>query len=782
MSVFVACPSCSARLGVPDSFSSGIVTCPKCGARNRFTRRGAARPVDPTCPTQGISRPAPFPASPPSRPITPSFLFDDLEEPEKLPPVPSVPNRAMRSYRQPNNGKPKSTLTFILVAGGGLGFLMAGLLAFLVSHHKNQDVARSKTEGKQNVDNSYPVESDSVGALLHNGQDGTDQNRGIPNFSTDSQAIIYRRGPLPKDRVVEVVSAATVYIKVKIDGRDHSFGSGFVIRNSAGKTYVATNRHVVSSQTGGRTSRGENPRTNQAISVACVFRSGIQGKEQELSAKILAADASGDPTRDLAVLSCENVNQPPDPISFTHDEPKLGTPLLMFGYPFGAILNVARSGNPPVTLNRASVSQLEPDQSGDVAMLKVDGNLDPGNSGGPIVDDAGQLVGVAVGKSSLADGIGFVIPRSRLEQLLAGRVARVDVQLVSVNNGKYEFEVSADITDPMGQLTSAQIRVAPLYGDLRKPELPNKIEEIPDAKPAPLLVDHQAGVAKARVSVPMAAAPNHVVVQFSSTSRNGMKSLSAPTPHSLPQQPGRLLAVGDHEAVTDRIDDMLTGAFKKLQDLVDQNKDCKLVKERDAIKIEVPPGCHTLLPVIADKNSGLNAPRTLAKVEGDFVMHALIGGALNPGLERVNNPRTNRPLDWSFQSAGLLLWEDDKNFIRLERTASVMRRGTFLEHRLLVEVYKQGKIVGEPLWFSVPEGPMHLMMLRNNGLIRCLFSPDGVRWIAFREFAADFPNRVEVGLSAANMSKKPLTAEYSDFILFDKTDAAKLEEELRKIQ
>ena len=56
-----------------------------------------------------------------------------------------------------------------------------------------------------------------------------------------------------------------------------------------------------------------------------------------------------------------------------------------------------------------------------------------------------------------------------------------------------------------------------------------------------------------------------------------------------------------------------------------------------------------------------------------------------------------------------------------------------------------------------------------------MFSHDGRSLLAFREFALDYPAKVKIGLTASNLSKKPFTAKFSDFVLLD--DKLKLEEE-----
>jgi hypothetical protein len=72
-------------------------------------------------------------------------------------------------------------------------------------------------------------------------------------------------------------------------------------------------------------------------------------------------------------------------------------PLFAFGFPFGEAL-ARHKGNPAITVSKGSISSLRRDDGGELAIVQIDGELNPGNSGGPVVDAQGRLVGVAVAK------------------------------------------------------------------------------------------------------------------------------------------------------------------------------------------------------------------------------------------------------------------------------------------------------------------------------------------------------------------------------------------------
>ena len=61
---------------------------------------------------------------------------------------------------------------------------------------------------------------------------------------------------------------------------------------------------------------------------------------------------------------------------------------------------------------------------------------------------------------------------------------------------------------------------------------------------------------------------------------------------------------------------------------------------------------------------------TLTAVEGDFAAVVEVTGELSPGLVLPKDRQGNH-IPSTFQGAGLLLYQDQDNFVRLERTAGM---------------------------------------------------------------------------------------------------------------
>src|SRR5262249_40855903 len=129
-------------------------------------------------------------------------------------------------------------------------------------------------------------------------------------------------------------------------------------------------------------------------------------------------------------------------------------------------------------------------------------------------------------------------------------------------------------------------------------------------------------------------------------------------------------------------------AFEKLGPLVDPLRNCKLDRTDSSATIEVPPGVHALSPELDARNT----PIALIEVEGDFLAHVKVDGTLLPGIDPPKYK--GRTLNLTFQGAGLILWQDKSNYVRLERTASTKKGDPTLTSEVLLEIVKNDKIAG----------------------------------------------------------------------------------------
>lgn len=208
-------------------------------------------------------------------------------------------------------------------------------------------------------------------------------------------------------QIYQEASPSVVAIHVTIAGRNgrtmgSGTGSGFVIDDAG---HIVTNNHVVSG----------------ATSIEVEFLDGT----------LAAAEVVGlDPDSDLAVLVVQVPAAELTPVTFGNSDALLvGEPVLAIGSPFGqdwTLTTGVVSG-----LNRV-ISGLTDFSIGGV--IQTDAAINPGNSGGPLLNLAGQVVGVnsqILSDSGSNAGVGFAIP--------GNLVARVAQELITDGSVDYSY-------------------------------------------------------------------------------------------------------------------------------------------------------------------------------------------------------------------------------------------------------------------------------------------------------------------------------------------------------
>jgi serine protease Do len=160
----------------------------------------------------------------------------------------------------------------------------------------------------------------------------------------------------------------------------HGIGSGVIISPDG---YIITNNHVVDGATD--------------IKVTLSDR-------RILTAKLIGTD----PLTDLAVIKIDGSNFPNIPLG---DSTKLrpGQTVLAFGNPFGFRFTVTRGI--VSALNRPNPYNDDARKPG--LFIQTDAAINQGNSGGPLVDARGEVVGIntfLISPSGSFSGMGFAIP------------------------------------------------------------------------------------------------------------------------------------------------------------------------------------------------------------------------------------------------------------------------------------------------------------------------------------------------------------------------------------
>lgn len=213
-----------------------------------------------------------------------------------------------------------------------------------------------------------------------------------------------------------------------------SSGSGFIVTSDG---IIVTNKHVVS----------EN------VEYTVYLADG-----KKYSAKILAKD----PFNDLAFIKIEARSLPIADLGDS-DQLQVGQWVIAVGNALGEFQNTVTSGvisgiNRSVAPSDPSTGQTEQLDG----LLQTDASIFPGNSGGPLVNIQGKVIGINTAKGA-DQGLGFAIPINSIKNALesvksSGKIVRpmLGVSFVPVNalvakNYNLPVDYGALIYAPMGQ-------------------------------------------------------------------------------------------------------------------------------------------------------------------------------------------------------------------------------------------------------------------------------------------------------------------------------------------
>jgi S1-C subfamily serine protease len=186
--------------------------------------------------------------------------------------------------------------------------------------------------------------------------------------------------------VVEITTSAQIGMR---GGTATGTGSGFVVDDSG---LILTNNHVV-----------EN-----ATQVQVAFSTG-----ETLGATVVGTDS----TNDLALIKVDSL---PDGVSAVtlgdSDAVAVGETAIAIGSPFGL----------EQTVTQGIVSAVDRDWTGTGAslsnLIQTDTPINPGNSGGPLLNAAGEVIGINTLIESPVEGnvgVGFAVPINVAKQQLS---------------------------------------------------------------------------------------------------------------------------------------------------------------------------------------------------------------------------------------------------------------------------------------------------------------------------------------------------------------------------
>jgi serine protease Do len=204
--------------------------------------------------------------------------------------------------------------------------------------------------------------------------------------------------------------------------REQSGGSGFIVTADG---YILTNNHVV----------------DDATKVEVTLNDGTH-----FSAELVGKD----PNIDLALLKIDPKGQRLPTVPFgDSDKLRIGQWVIAIGNPFQLSETVTVG---VVSAKDRQVPIGDTDQSL-ASFIQTDAAINFGNSGGPLLDASGRVVGIntAINRAMMAEGIGFALPinmaKSAMEQLRqTGKVERgwIGITMTDINEAAQQYNRLSD--------------------------------------------------------------------------------------------------------------------------------------------------------------------------------------------------------------------------------------------------------------------------------------------------------------------------------------------------
>ena len=228
----------------------------------------------------------------------------------------------------------------------------------------------------------------------------TGNNFGNPGqIGRDSNSANFTEGSIAS--IANAVSKSVVSIVTSTDQKSFfsnettsqtAAGTGFILSSDG---YVATNKHVVSG----------------ANKIGVILDDGTAYEDVEL--------VGTDPLNDFAIIKINNVNDL-SPVKLGDSKTtSAGQQVVAIGNALGAYQNSVTSGiisgkGRSLTATDSGRTQYETLSD----MIQTDAAINGGNSGGPLVNAAGEVIGINTAYASQGNNVGFAIPISSVKGII----------------------------------------------------------------------------------------------------------------------------------------------------------------------------------------------------------------------------------------------------------------------------------------------------------------------------------------------------------------------------
>jgi S1-C subfamily serine protease len=257
------------------------------------------------------------------------------------------------------------------------------------------------------------------------------------------------------------VKAATVHIKVTFADGDTSEGTGFATRL---RGLVVTNAHVVGMLD------NDSPKPTR---IEVTFNSG-ETNSKTIVSKIGFVDGETDLA--LLMVPSNDFKEYPDLLPIAYSAQLTETQdVFIVGFPLG------KQAGSNVSVTATTVTSLRK-ENGQLKRVQVGGGMHPGNSGGPLVDKDGRVVGIAV-SGFAGTQVHLAIPTEELNAVFNGRIRNAAFGVPFRDGDKLRVPVRFEKADPLGLMKTIAIETWIGKPGATRPSTSKEPEPLPDDSP-----------------------------------------------------------------------------------------------------------------------------------------------------------------------------------------------------------------------------------------------------------------------------------------------------------
>lgn len=237
----------------------------------------------------------------------------------------------------------------------------------------------------------------------------------VVNDTTASSSIEAVAQVVP-DSVVGIQTTVSQQSMFGQQQQGTAMGSGFIVTTDG---YIVTNAHVIEGATGDITVSTNDDKTYKAKSIW------------------------SDSDLDLAVIKIDGKNLSAVTLGDS-DNVKVGETVIAIGNPISLQYDRTVTSGIVSALNRSLMADNNLIAEN---LIQTDATINSGNSGGPLCNDSGEVIGINAYKDSQGEGIGFAIPVNIIKPVINKIVASGTFKPIVIGVQGYDAEQAQYLSD-----------------------------------------------------------------------------------------------------------------------------------------------------------------------------------------------------------------------------------------------------------------------------------------------------------------------------------------------